>query len=158
MCSMYNCLSTGNMCCDIHCNLYTSSPPPAYRCTNRRYHLHAFFTLTTITELARTYSCAFHPQEVDLLIHKWDTTVRDLEIAEAAYEKTGCTVRPMSRLGFWSCCGEQVDTIDHLAGEGFKGTFPCPVLSLVQMHYDAVRTVRNPQFLTRVPSGGVWVK
>ena len=57
-------------------------------------------------------------QEVDLLIHKWDSTVRALEIAEAAYEKTDCIVRPTHSLGScWSCRGERVDSIDHYAGE-----------------------------------------
>ena len=52
---------------------------------------------------------------MDLLLQKWDTAMRRLEIAEAKYEKGGCAQRPTHRLGRCGWCGERVDTIDHLS-------------------------------------------
>ncbi len=46
---------------------------------------------------------------------KWDDAMRRLEIAEAAFEASGCTQRPTFRLGWCGCCGERVDTIDHVS-------------------------------------------
>ena len=55
------------------------------------------------------------PQEVDQLLQKWDKAMRQLEIAEAKYEKSGLSQRPTHRLGRCGWCGERVDTIDHLS-------------------------------------------
>ncbi len=45
------------------------------------------------------------PQEVDLLLIKWDTAAKALEIAEAAYEASELTTRPTALIGGCCCFG-----------------------------------------------------
>ena len=49
------------------------------------------------------------------MLQKWDKAMRQLEIAEAKFEAGGCIQRPTHKLGWCGCCGERVDTIDHLS-------------------------------------------
>jgi len=66
-----------------------------------------------------TYQCALpvlKHKAVDLLLYKWDHAASQLEIAEAAYEKSALTTRPTVKIG--GCCcfgGQQVDAINHWA-------------------------------------------
>jgi hypothetical protein len=45
------------------------------------------------------------PQEVDLLLIKWDAAAKALEIAEAAYEASELTTRPTALIGGCCCFG-----------------------------------------------------
>lgn len=48
---------------------------------------------------------ALPPQEVDLLLVKWDKAAKALEIAEAAYEASELTTRPTALVGGCCCFG-----------------------------------------------------
>lgn len=55
-----------------------------------------------MSETTRLVMCA---QEVDLLLYKWDTAAKELEIAEAAFEASELTTRPTTYIGGCCCFG-----------------------------------------------------
>ena len=74
-------------------------------------------------------------QEVDLLLYKWDAAAKQLEIAEAAYETSDCTTRPMTKIGGCFCCGGTQASTSCSRHEGMQ-TSPIivPFAALCIMH------------------------